>query len=356
MTELCEIPEASWSSSTRPMVWLGQSADTSALCADYTDLRSAAFLTSLGCAIRKPSLNNSHFHEGLREKLGVTGPLMVDSGGFALSAAKNARWTVGDVARAVRIIRADLFVSLDYPPRSEDSSAVRLMKIRKSMRNFAALAGEFDSKVLIPVIHGRTDAEVGLSIDLLASICATPRWVGIGGLVPLLLNRSVAIESRIPEEFIASTVKAVRTAFPQSRLHVFGAGGPRTFPAVCAFGADSGDSIGWRQAAGFGSIFFPFRSQRVVKWKRNSPPPRRTLDAVDLEELGRCRCPICRHHPSVVRRVRGLRSSFHDRSIHNAWVLTNQWSHWPKSRAQLAVAVASGALGDRWARAAGGTL
>jgi queuine/archaeosine tRNA-ribosyltransferase len=358
MTSLCVAPGALWSDSDRPMVWLGQSADTSSLCADFADLCSAPFLTSLGCAIRRPSLNKTHFHEGLREKLGVTGPLMIDSGGFALSTTNNIRWNIRNVSRAVRTIRADLFVSLDYPPHRDDTAAARRVKIRRSMRNFSSLASEFDIKILVPVIHGRTDAEVELSIELLESICARPRWVGIGGIVPLLLNRSLPIEgtSRIPELIIARTVKAVRKAFPESRIHVFGAGGTRTFPAVYAFGADSGDSIGWRQAAGFGSIFLPFRSQRVVKWKRNFPPPRRTLDSVDLEDLDNCICPICRLRPTIVRKLRALRSSFYYRAIHNAWVITNQWSYWPTSRAALAIGVASGSLGERWARAAIATL
>ena len=59
-----------------------------------------------------------------------------------------------------------------------------------------------------------------------------------------------------PELFIAQALSLVRSAFPTAKIYVFGAGGTVTFPAVFAFGADLGDSIGWRQAAGYGLDFF----------------------------------------------------------------------------------------------------
>src|SRR5205085_412252 len=107
--------------------------------------------------------------------------------------------------------------------------------------------------------------------------------------------------------FIAKALKLIREHYPQSRLHAFGAGGPRTFPAVYAIGADSGDSIGWRQAAGFGSIFLPFRSQRTIRWRRGSRPPRKTLTNSDRVELANCECPVCSKQSSISGRVKALR-------------------------------------------------
>src|SRR5450759_3192058 len=77
-----------------PTVWLGQSADTSCICSTHPELNQKPFLTSLGCALRRPSLRESHFNAQLKTKLGVSGPLMVDSGGFALLMNPTARWPV----------------------------------------------------------------------------------------------------------------------------------------------------------------------------------------------------------------------------------------------------------------------
>jgi hypothetical protein len=122
---------------------------------------------------------------------------------------------------------------------------------------------------------------------------------------------------------------------------------------VFAFGADSADSIGWRQAAGFGSVFLPMKSQRLVVWDRGSRPPRKMLDDADLEQLSDCSCPICGCRPSLSSRLRALRSGFHNRAIHNAWTLCNQYHHWPKSRSAMVDVVASGKLGPKWAKAIG---
>jgi hypothetical protein len=337
-----------------PIVWLGQSVDTSAICAHHSALANLPFLTSLGCAIRKPSLKSTHFRPELKDKLGISGPLMVDSGGYALSVSPNSRWTWKEVAQQISKIDAEIFVSLDHPPHFKDSEKSRRKKIAASMENFGRLSEEFKAKVIMPVIHGRTIAEVRLSLQLLAQQGSHFQWVGLGGVVPLLQHRRVSDEivCMTPELFIGKAIHLIRSQFPESLIHVFGAGGTRTFPAVYALGADSGDSIGWRQAAGFGSIFLPFESQRVVKWNSLSGPPRKTLSKSDLLQLHLCRCPICLTKPEIKTRLQGFKRSFYDRSIHNAWTVANQSAFWPRGRSLLRVEIQQGRLGDAWAKAA----
>lgn len=337
---------------TIPRVWLGQSVDTSSLCADYPDLKDAPFLTSLGCAIRRPSLKYTHFNSGLRRKLGISGPLMIDSGGFALMKAPSSRWSAQTVGDLIEHIEADVFVSLDLPPSPQDDHQCRRRKILCSTRNFGYLASRFPRKLIMPVVHGRTFSEISYSIEQLLKY-RTPAWIGLGGIVPLLQNRfgSNEIAKIGPEAFIGHSIRAIRAAFPSAQIHAFGAGGTRTFPAVFALGADSGDSIGWRQAAGFGSVFLPMKSQRLVVWNRASRPPRKMLDDADLEQLSECSCPICSARQSLSSRLGALRRGFHNRAIHNAWTLCNQYRHWPQSRAAMREVVASGILGSKWAKA-----
>lgn len=337
----------------RPVIWLGQSVDTSSLCSSYPELRSGSFLTSLGCAIRRPSLKVSHFGENLRERLGVTGPIMIDSGGFALMKNPTAKWTTSTVAEFISRIDADVFVSLDLPPSVGDSGPERLSKIHRSNQNFRILVELFPDKHIMPVVHGRTLKEVETSIDLFKRAVARPKWVGLGGIVPLLQNRYVSKEigETGPEVFIARALKLVRSAFPLARIHAFGAGGTRTFPAVFALGADSGDSIAWRLAAGFGSIFLPFKSQRIIRWT-GEKPPRKLLDDSDLQQISVCRCPICGQKSSLRQKVIALGKDFHNRSIHNAWTLSNQYAFWPSTREGMNLLVTKGILGKQWAKAA----
>jgi hypothetical protein len=126
----------------RPIVWLGQSVDTSSLCSSYPELQDGNFLTSLGCAIRRPSLLKTHFNGSLRRKLGVTGPLMLDSGGFALLNNPHARWTASTVATLIEAVSADVYVSLDFPPVASDTTDDRRSKIARSFQNYRSLESQ----------------------------------------------------------------------------------------------------------------------------------------------------------------------------------------------------------------------
>jgi queuine/archaeosine tRNA-ribosyltransferase len=179
--------------------------------------------------------------------------------------------------------------------------------------------------------------------------CHGRACIGIGGVVPLLRNAIRLADAGTPERYIAAAVSLVRTALPLSKIHVFGAGGPRTFPALYSFGADSADSIAWRHAAGFGSVFLPFKSQRAIKWNLSKRPPRKVLDEDDLAQLAQCACPICGPKHSLDDRITALVNGFHNRSIHNAWMLTHQMASWPSTRRGMASLVANGKLGLNWA-------
>jgi len=278
---------------------------------------------------------------------------MVDSGGFALMANPDAYWTLRDVSKFIADLDAEIFVSLDYPPAKTDSKKARERKIVRSGRNFRILTERFPSKTIMPVVHGRTVSEIDRSIQLIGKVAPRPAWVGLGGIVPLLQHRLVSreITRQSPEVFIAVSLAKIRNAFPNARIHAFGAGGTQTFPAVVALGADSADSIGWRQAAGFGSIFLPLRSQRVIKWNLEKRPPRKLLDESDIAQLELCVCPICTEKPVMASRLADFRSSYRNRSIHNAWAVTHQTKYWPPGRSGIRNLVAKGDLGLAWAKA-----
>ena len=264
--------------------------------------------------------------------------------------SKFSIWTVKAVGDLIEKADADIFVTLDLPPGPDDSVSDRKKKIIRSMRNFQTLRERFPNRTVMPVVHGRTMRELELSLQLIDYDASTPSWIGLGGVVPLLQNRRTRGLGESPECFIARAVTLVRASFPQSRIHVFGAGGTRTLPAVFALGAHLGDSIGWRQAAGYGSIFLPMKSQRVVRWNPDKNPPRKLLDESDLTQIENCRCPVCRGK-SVGQRLDAFRRHFYDRSIHNAWTLLHQVQSWPRSRAALLRAISNGALGANWAKA-----
>jgi len=304
-------------------MWIGQSVDTSVLTARVPEFRGWPMLTSLGCAIRKPRLIETRFQADLKSRLGITGPLMLDSGGFVLMKRHVRSWGVRKVAAVYEAVEADVLVSLDHPPALGDTLSERRAKYRRTFLDLDFLLLRCGGR-LMPVVHGRTPEEVESNCRAIRMRIGAPRWVGLGGLVPLL-QRSGNVRrasSSSPHVFIAQALRIVRANFPKACLHVFGAGGPQTLLALFGLGADSADSIGWRQAAGFGSIYLPGRSQRLLSWtKSESPRPRPLIDRSDRRLLLACQCPSCRPLCSLEKRISELDKDFTRRAIHNLWVL-----------------------------------
>jgi tRNA-guanine family transglycosylase len=308
-----------------PMMWVGQSVDTSILHTSVREYRDLPILTSLGCAIRRPSLLENRFGPHLKATLQARGPLMLDSGGFTMMRRKSRNWGVEDVSAVYDRVDADIVVSLDIPPSLTDSPRARASKLKRTLDNLAFLAPRFGAR-LMPVVHGRTQKEITASCKGILSLTPRPAWIGIGGLVPLLQRsgfyRTASRET--PQTQIAGAVELARAFFPGSILHAFGVGSIQTMLALFALGVQSADSIGWRQAAGFGSIYLPGRNQRLLSWKGESPRPRPIINEADRALLAECSCPECAPIERLQHRVRNLAAGFKQRSLHNLWVLRGE--------------------------------
>lgn len=306
-------------------LWLGQSARTTVVTRAYPALAAARWMASLGDAIHRPRMLETVFGPQLKARLAITGPLMLDSGGFTLMMRKGDL-SLAQVLRAFGSVDADVLVSLDYPPLETDPVDVRQAKYANTLANFVALHRNLGGARLAPVVHGLTVDELEANCEAVRGVDSAPAWVCLGGLVPLLRQcgqlRHRAADARTR---LAYTIRLVRAAFPASRLHVLGVGSPRNIAVAYASGADSVDSIGWRRAAGFGTIFLPGGTERFVAHRdRKRAGSRRMLDEADLLALRACGCPACAAAGGIEARLSGLASSYLPRAAHNAWVLLGE--------------------------------
>jgi tRNA-guanine family transglycosylase len=306
-------------------IWLGQSVDTSTIHDAYEDFDTLPILTSVGCAIRRPRAVSEKFDGNLRSRLGAKNRLMVDSGGFVLMTKQDSRWDVGRVGSLYTRIDADHLVSLDVPPSAGDSPADRVRKYNKTFKNLEKLFNRFGER-LVPVVHGVTAAEIEKNCRRIQRLYPSPAIVGIGGLVPTL-QRCGAIKKagpNTPHRRIAEAVACTRAYFPRARIHLFGVGSLHTVLGVIALGAGSVDSIGWRQAAGFGSVYIPGRHRRLLTLRNRENPCRPFANEEDIEILGQCLCPECRISKKHERRIERLASHYKPRAVHNIWVLYSE--------------------------------
>ena len=307
----------------RRTIWLGQSVDTSTIHDGYRDFDRLPILTSVGCAIRRPIAVSKKLKDNLRNRIGAKDRLMVDSGGFVLMHKSNAAWNVNRVARLYEQIDADHLVSLDVPPSSSDSSTTRRRKYTKTFANLERLAGQFGERV-VPVVHGVTLQEIERNCRRIQLLLSSPPIVGIGGVVPTVQRCGMVTKPgpQTPQKRIAEAIRCTRAFFPQSRIHMFGVGSLHTVLGTIAMGAGSVDSIGWRQAAGFGSVYIPGRHRRLLTLREREHPCRPFADDDDVTVLARCRCPACRTaHSGNIDRLAG---HFKPRAVHNIWVLYSE--------------------------------
>jgi len=282
-------------------------------------------MVSLRDAIHRPRLIKQVFCADLKGRLVVRGPIILDSGGFKMM-TQNKSLTVEELARIYDRTRADLCVSLDLPAFTKDRKRTRNRQYREARKILAHLVEHIDARKLVPLVHGITIEEVTDNCEAIGELLPQPMLIRVGGLVPL--PRRSGRDSGDADgalASIASMVSNVRPHFPLALVHVLGAGSPQTVAPIIRCGADSTDSLAWRRAAGFGTIFLPGTSERFLqprnRLRAKSWP---TINAKDIELLPRCACPACAETNQVEERIAELAESYIARAEHDAFVILQE--------------------------------
>ncbi|KKK54318.1 hypothetical protein LCGC14_3085950, partial [marine sediment metagenome] len=97
----------------------------------------------------------------------------------------------------------------------------------------------------------------------------TPKFIGIGSLVPLVKSMKGSKKNGI-ESFIYALI-TLRKLLPHSFIHAFGIGGTMAYLGILG-GIDSYDSNGWIQKAAYGVIQLPGVSDRFLKKENHKRP------------------------------------------------------------------------------------
>jgi queuine/archaeosine tRNA-ribosyltransferase len=296
-------------------------------------LTDMPLMVSVSDIIRRPYLRRSIGERGIKAHLGVEGPIMLDSGGFSISGITAPVIDIDELISLYSGIDADVLAALDVPPSLNDSPAVRAVKWRRSLRYLDRLAVSLADSRIMPVVHGRDLSEIARACHDVRLRVSRPKTVALGGMVPFL--RGAMSRERIGPrrsrgaqrpgvEFVADALALCRSHFPESRIHVFGVGSPTTAIALIALGADSVDSLAWRRAAGYGTIFLPGCAERIVSVKARQRFSRPVLSVRDRRALQRCCCPVCQRHPELKGRIGALGTSYVARAVHNVWTLMSE--------------------------------
>ena len=219
-----------------------------------------------------------------------------------------------------RTLGADLYASLDLPPTPGDTRETRRRKWRITLSNFEFMLKELPGHRVIPIVHGHSLDELGQACTDIKRLIDRPTIISLGGMVPFLRGlmsgrrfhyrrANGAIASG--HSFVADAISICRAEFPSSHLHVFGAVATTTAIALLALGAHSVDSLSWRRAAGYGTIFLSGSAERIISQKRRADESRPRINASNAAVLDQCGCPICIRHATIDGKIRELGESLH---------------------------------------------
>lgn len=290
-------------------------------------LHDIPLMVSVSDIAQRPYLKRSIRDHGIKAHLGITSPVFVDSGGFSLAESSNCV-SLDELIALYKVIDADVLAALDLPPRLNDRRSARVAKWSRTLRYLDRLLLALGDRRIMPVIHGCDLSEIARACEDVRHRVARPRVVALGGMVPFLRGASSregtdrsGSRQRPGTDFVADALTLCRSEFSHSRIHVFGVGSPTTAIALLALGADSVDSLAWRRAAGFGTIFIAGCAERIVSLHARQRFSRPVLSGADKRILVECNCPVCSKHTKIERRIQALADSYVARSVHNVWTL-----------------------------------
>ncbi len=317
-----------------PVVWLGHSLKSRVRFTNrfVPTGQPLPILVSFADLRGNSAVLNKSLQFGLHRALSHEGPILLDSGGYQFQKMRSIDLCPGDLTAFYNRCDADISVALDHPLSPTVSRATNTKRWRRSLENLATMR-RGSPYLLMPVVHGYTIGQIRRCCERVGRLFGTPCAVGIGSMVPLLKASYIGGRFRYRRDsgllgnhvdFIADAIGVVRQAFPNSMLHVFGAGGVPTVLALFAAGADSCDSVAWRLKASYGAIQLPGTSDRFLHKRRNSSRARRTVDSRDIDAIGECECSACSSVGTVAARRALLNKSFAARATHNAHVLTTE--------------------------------
>ncbi len=206
---------------------------------------------------------------GVHSILGVSTPVMTDSGAYQLMEYGEVEVAPLEIVEYQVKLGSDIGVILDIPTRHGSPREVVEREVGETLRRAReALSMDRGGMLLVGPVQG------GLYLDIVARAARELSDMdydiyGIGGPVQLMVNYSYP-------ELVRLVMTAKMNLPPGKPVHLFGAGNPHMLALAVAMGVDLFDSASYALYARDGRYMTPHGVYR-------------------LEELGDlpCECPVC---------------------------------------------------------------
>lgn len=143
----------------------------------------------------------------------------------------------------------------------------------------------------VPVVQGHTKNQIVECLEAYREFDHVSK-IGFGSFSTGGVNGGVNYLTSENIELLQFVVQEARKY--DLDVHAFGVGGPTSIPIIYRSGVDTFDSTGWMRSAGYGNVFFPFKSRFNITHLRDRSGP--TMYQNQLQELKAetgHECPFC---------------------------------------------------------------
>ncbi|MEM2528730.1 MAG: hypothetical protein QXG40_04960 [Ignisphaera sp.] len=234
--------------------------------------------------------------------------MWVDSGGYQIM-IRGLKIALEDVIKKYGILDADMYISLDIPPRQ--FCLITRQQLLENIKNFEVLYTKLEDKKIIPVIHCYD------CYSMLEAIDTYKRYgvelIAFGGIVPPTLAKNGKGSRIVPIVALTIISKTFR-----GKVHALGVGGTSTmYNVLKTLNVYSLDSSSWRTKAAYGKIIIPGRGERYVGNGKASFG-RKDLTIQDWEILLKA---LTETRFPYVDNLDEMLSTFRGRAIINAWIV-----------------------------------
>jgi queuine/archaeosine tRNA-ribosyltransferase len=221
----------------------------------------------------------------------------------------------------------DVASSLDIPSLLWHRISVKEQRLEWSINNYITMRERVKHCIeLVLGICAFSRKSIEIVKQKLSKVDEQIENLGLGGQVPL-----IKLSVLKPElgKLVIQTAYFMRQAFPNSYIHVYGAGGHRWYMLLRLLGINSADYAGIWQLAARGQIILPGTGPRYISkyiriktkdgWRTFVRSDDEMIKKAELKLLQQCECPICKNFD-----YRVLEYNKKLRLIHNLHVLLSE--------------------------------
>lgn len=272
--------------------------------------------------LQRISQNRERSQESVKRILKLKSSFtMIDSGGFQFLTQGKIDATPQMIFDIQYMMKMDLAIVLDFPLTNSLSQVEKQERLSSTLSSLKYYVKETNVKPLtfLPVIHGDNYETLSLYLKKVKKVLGNDK-------IPAFAIGSVEA-TRFPlkitrlRDFVKAFVK-IRYEYPESLIHILGAGSSLLLNLFAYLGADSMDSMSWFIEAAFGQLHIAGYGSYYIH-KKGRRKKDKFLEGNE-HLLHDCKCTTCRSGVTLEEYDQRNANALFLRATHNLCTYLNE--------------------------------